>query len=385
MTSYIVHADGASRGNPGHASYGVVITDADSGAVIVELGEPIGVATNNVAEYRGLLAGLERVRDLEPGASVVVRMDSKLVVEQMTGRWAIKHPDMRALALRAKDVLPQRQVVFEWVARAQNSAADAIANEALDTGSLIDRVPGVAADAYLVIPDDPRPVLRGAAKPGLPGWSFTGQATTLTMVRHGVTASTIAKRFSGTNGTDLPLVELGIAQAQAAGAEIARRSDVDVIVASPLLRTRQTAEHIAHATGVDAGAIVVHEGFRETDFGVWDGLTWDEAKQQYPKQLEQWLGDPDATPPGGESYAQTHARVGDAMRDLLHEHAGKRIVLVTHVTPIKSLVLHAVDAPLTALFRMEVRPCSLTTVAWFPDGNTSMRGFSETTHIAHLS
>lgn len=383
MTRFLLHADGASRGNPGTASYGVVIRDEDTGLVVAELAEPIGVTTNNVAEYRGLIAGLERVRDLDPSAAVRVRMDSKLVIEQMTGRWAIKHPDMRELALRAKAILPASQVSYEWIARADNSAADALANEALDSGRLIDRAPHVG-DLRSVVPEDPRPLLRGNGRPGLPGWSFQGEATVVTLVRHGVTASTVAKRFSGTNGADLPLVDLGVAQAQAAGSAIAARGGADVVVASPLLRTQQTAAHISEALGLPVDAIVTHEGIRETDFGAWDGLTWEEAITRYPVEVDAWLGAPSVPPPGGESYAQTYVRVGDAMRDLLHAHAGQRIVIVTHVTPVKSLVLHAIDAPLEAMFRMEVRPASLTTIAWFPDGNTSLRGFSDINHLAHL-
>jgi len=180
-------------------------------------------------------------------------------------------------------------------------------------------------------------------------------------------------------------VDLGIEQARAAGEELLRRGGADLVVSSPLLRTRQTAHEISLALDLDPADVVIHEGFRETDFGVWDGLTWQEAQERYPKEIEQWIGQPHVEPPGGESYAATHERVGEAMRDLLHAHQGKRIILVTHVTPVKSLVLHAVAAPLEAMFRMEVRPCSLTTLAWFADGNTSMRGFSETAHLAHLS
>lgn len=385
VTKFIAYADGASRGNPGSAAYGVVIIHADTQAVVASIGEPIGHATNNVAEYRGLIAALERVRDLHSDAQVIVRMDSKLVVEQMTGRWAIKHPDMRALAMRAKAVLPVTQVAYEWIERAKNTAADALANEALDSGQLIDRIgPTDAISDYLVVPPDPRPPLRGAARPGLPGWSYSSEATLFMCVRHGVTASTVAKRFSGTNGADLPLVDLGIAQAEATGAQLAQRGGADVIVASPLLRTRQTAERIAVALGLDPSATVIHDGFRETDFGVWDGLTWDEAAAQYPEEISAWLGQPQISAPGGESYVATHERVGEAVRDLLHGYPGRRIVVVTHVTPVKSAVVHAVGAPLDAFFRMEVRPCSLTTLAWFADGNTSLRGFSETSHLAHL-
>jgi ribonuclease H / adenosylcobalamin/alpha-ribazole phosphatase len=129
----IVEADGASRGNPGQASYGALVRDADTGEVAVTRRERIGVASNNVAEYRGLLAGLEAVAELDRTAEVEVKMDSKLVVEQMSGRWKIKHPSMRVLASQAAAVARELgPVTYTWIPRAANAAADALANEALD-------------------------------------------------------------------------------------------------------------------------------------------------------------------------------------------------------------------------------------------------------------
>lgn len=127
----VVEADGGSRGNPGNAAYGAVLKDADTGAVIAERGERIGVATNNVAEYRGLIAGLQLYRQHADGAALEVRMDSKLVVEQMSGRWKIKHPSMRPLALEANALAPAG-TAYVWVPRAQNAHADLLANLALD-------------------------------------------------------------------------------------------------------------------------------------------------------------------------------------------------------------------------------------------------------------
>ncbi|MQA27618.1 MAG: reverse transcriptase-like protein, partial [Micromonosporaceae bacterium] len=96
----IVEADGGARGNPGPAGYGAVVIDPESGEVLVERADALGVATNNVAEYSGLIAGLRAAAEL--GArSVEVLMDSKLVVEQMSGRWKIKHPGLRPLAVEA--------------------------------------------------------------------------------------------------------------------------------------------------------------------------------------------------------------------------------------------------------------------------------------------
>ena len=130
---FIVEADGGSRSNPGQAAYGAVVIDPESGEVIVECAELIGIASNNVAEYSGLVAGLEAVRELDPEATVLVKMDSKLVVEQMSGRWKIKHPDMRALAMKARDVLPYENVEYQWIPRAENSRADALLNMVLDS------------------------------------------------------------------------------------------------------------------------------------------------------------------------------------------------------------------------------------------------------------
>ncbi|MEY3407575.1 MAG: hypothetical protein RL038_636 [Actinomycetota bacterium] len=128
---FVLYADGGSRGNPGPAAYGTVIYRAD-GTKVVEIAEFLGTATNNVAEYNGLVAGLKYLAEFHPDAKVEVRMDSKLVVEQMSGRWKIKHPDMRDLALIANKLFPAQQLRFVWIPRAENSAADAMANRALD-------------------------------------------------------------------------------------------------------------------------------------------------------------------------------------------------------------------------------------------------------------
>ncbi len=130
-----VEADGGSRGNPGPAGYGAVVRDADSGEVLAERAAGIGTATNNVAEYGGLIAGLKAALELDP-AEVEVRMDSKLVVEQMSGRWQVKHPSMRPLAREAVALVQQLpRVRFSWIPRAQNGHADRLANEAMDAAA----------------------------------------------------------------------------------------------------------------------------------------------------------------------------------------------------------------------------------------------------------
>ncbi|MFZ0529182.1 MAG: reverse transcriptase-like protein [Propionicimonas sp.] len=127
----VVEADGGSRGNPGPAAYGALVRDADSGELLNSEGLTVGTATNNVAEYSGLIAGLEMARAIDPGAAVEVRMDSKLVIEQMAGRWRVKHPDLKPLASAAQRLRPAR-VTWTWVPREKNKAADALVNAALD-------------------------------------------------------------------------------------------------------------------------------------------------------------------------------------------------------------------------------------------------------------
>jgi ribonuclease HI len=146
----LVEADGGSRGNPGIAGYGALVRDASSGDVLVELAEPLGVQSNNVAEYSGLIAGLRAAAGLADGPRVVARMDSKLVVEQMSGRWKVKHPDMQRLAREAREVCSVIEgaggsVTFEWVPRDKNKAADALSNDAMD-GRTVHRVRAAAGE-----------------------------------------------------------------------------------------------------------------------------------------------------------------------------------------------------------------------------------------------
>lgn len=130
-----VEADGGSRGNPGVAGYGALVRDPGTGEILMTDAAPLGKASNNVAEYSGLVAGLRMVRDLDPEARVHVLMDSKLVVEQMSGRWKIKHEDMRRLAAEARAVLPAGRVTYEWIPRNRNKDADRLSNEAMDAGA----------------------------------------------------------------------------------------------------------------------------------------------------------------------------------------------------------------------------------------------------------
>jgi broad specificity phosphatase PhoE/ribonuclease HI len=354
VTRVIVEADGGSRGNPGPAAFGALLRDADSGAVIATSAEVIGIATNNVAEYRGLIAGLELAGEHAPDAELEVRMDSKLVIEQMAGRWKIKHPDMKPLAAEAQRVVGGRPVVWTWIPREQNKAADALVNAALD-GKPIEE----------------------ESKPKTSGWSarFTTTPTTFILVRHGVTPNTERKVFCGSGGSDPGLTETGRDQAKRAADWVRQNEAVDAIYASPLQRTQETASAIADAIGLDVG---LEPDVAEVAFGDWDGHTFKEIFEQWPQEMQRWLDSSSVPPPNGESMHATRTRVLAARDRLIAAHPEQTIVVVSHVTPIKLLVAEALGAPIEAIYRMDLAPASITAVQWWPDGGSSMRNFSVT-------
>ncbi|MGW6579798.1 bifunctional RNase H/acid phosphatase [Streptomyces globisporus] len=405
----VVEADGGSRGNPGPAGYGAVVIDPATGEALAEAAEYIGVATNNVAEYRGLIAGLTAAKALFPDAGdalrVHVRMDSKLVVEQMSGRWKIKHPDMKPLAARAAAILPPASVTYEWIPRAQNKHADRLANEAMDAGrdgrqweasastaALDAPAAAPAADALFSLPEetaesggeptDAHPAPQQAAGTPRTGWGAApdlGAPATLVLLRHGETALTPEKRFSGSGGSDPELSAVGRGQAERAAEHFAALGTVQEIVSSPLRRCRETAAAVAARLGLD---VRIDESLRETDFGAWEGLTFGEVRERYGDDLTAWLASPDTAPTGGgESFTEVAERVAAARDRLVARYAGRAVLLVTHVTPIKTFVRLALGAPPEALFRMELSPASISTVAYYGDGNASVRLLNDTSHL----
>jgi ribonuclease H / adenosylcobalamin/alpha-ribazole phosphatase len=355
VTRLVVEADGGSRGNPGPAGYGALVRDPATGQILTELCDSLGTTTNNVAEYSGLVAGLRAAADLAPGADVEVRMDSKLVVEQMSGRWKIKDPNLRSLASSAQDEARRLgRVTYVWVPRARNADADRLANQAMDAAAGIDK-PAAA-----------------------PGWRPADtRGTTTLLLRHGETPLSTERRFAGRG--DIPLTEEGARQAAAAADRLAARGGIDVIVTSPLRRTRQTAEIVAAATGVP---VLADDGLVELDFGKWEGLTIAEASKRWPDEVTAWLGDVNAAPPGGESFASAITRVNAALDRLLAEHQFRTLLLVSHVSPIKIAVCRALLAPPATLFRFQLDVASLCQIDWYADGPATVRSVNDTAHLS---
>ncbi|MEV0681093.1 bifunctional RNase H/acid phosphatase [Actinosynnema sp. NPDC050436] len=371
----VVEADGGSRGNPGPAGYGAVVRDAATGEVLAERAEGIGVATNNVAEYRGLIAGLRAAAELGASA-VVVRMDSKLVVEQMSGRWQVKHPSMQPLAREAREVAAGLgSVSYEWIPRERNKAADRLANEAMDAQAGRNR-PGADRAGADRAGAAERPGVESAVSSPSSWTGAMGEPTRLYLLRHGQTELSVAARYSGRGNP--PLTEVGRRQAEAAATRLAKLDRVAAVVSSPLNRAAETAAAVGRALGL---AVEPLDGLIETDFGGWEGLTFAEAAEQDPELHRRWLGDPSVPTPGGESFDVVHRRVRRARDELITRYGGRDVVVVSHVTPIKSLLRMGLDAGPSLLFRLHLDLASLSVVEFYPDGHASVRLVNDTSHL----
>jgi ribonuclease H / adenosylcobalamin/alpha-ribazole phosphatase len=203
-----------------------------------------------------------------------------------------------------------------------------------------------------------------------------GEPTVTLLLRHGQTPMSVQKRYAGRS--DVPLTDVGVQQAAAAAKRLAS-AGLDVIVTSPLLRTVRTAQEVAAVTGAP---VVTDEGFRETDFGDWEGLTFAEVRERWPGEVTAWLADPDVAPPGGESFTEVNARVTAALHRVLDARAGQTVLIVSHVTPIKTLVVAALLAPPATLYRMHLDVAALSEIDWYADGPAVLRSFNDTGHLS---
>ncbi|MEV4414140.1 bifunctional RNase H/acid phosphatase [Catellatospora sp. NPDC049609] len=418
----IVEADGGARGNPGPAGYGAVVRDPETGDVLAERNGALGVTTNNVAEYRGLIAGLEAAAELG-AAQVEARMDSKLVVEQMSGRWQIKHPGLRPLAAEVAALVRRfDRVTYTWIPRERNRAADALANAAMDAaagrgGTVVATISdsfgadeadepaqvetggtGRAARAETAATDRAgraetaatgragtaatgaaaRAETAATGRPAREDWApRTSPATRLVLVRHGETELTAQKRYSGRG--DVPLSAAGQKQAAAAAVRVAAMRP-DRVITSPLARCRATAAAIAEAAG--GVPVTVEKDLIECDFGAWEGLTFGDVRERYPAELDAWLASTSVAPPKGESFQQVAKRVRGAMGRLQQAYEGQTVVLVSHVSPIKLILRDALAAGDAFLFRLLLDPTGISIVDVWPDGGVSVRTVNDTSHLA---
>lgn len=435
-----VECDGGSRGNPGIAGCGSSVLEGDQ--EVAARWEFIAKATNNVAEYQGLINALELAIEVAKMRGVAaadleiqVRMDSKLVVEQMSGRWKIKHPDMKPLAARVKELeAALAAVTYNWVPRAQNKRADELANRAMDDGiggrwfddalsfqpaadSAEAGANAAPADAGVSAEDQAaQSAHAGTGVTGVetvtsaeavtdaasaPEWHPGGNPTRLWVLRHGQTVMSVQKQFSGLS--DPELTSHGREQARRAAAYVAGQlsggaggnasagssAGPVAIYSSPLKRTRQTAEAVAEALaeaaavggsssagGLGAAKPRVHvtEALIEMNFGDWEGRTFAEVMDEFPLEHDACFWDSAAAPSGGESPDDVLARVRPFLRDVARNHPGEDVVLVSHVTPIKSILRHALCAS-GALYRtLHLDLAGLSVIEIFPDGSEGSGG-----------
>lgn len=368
----VIEADGGSRGNPGPAGYGAVVWTADRSTVLAETKQAIGRATNNVAEYRGLIAGLDDA--VKMGATEVsVLMDSKLVVEQMSGRWKVKHPDLVELHAQAR-VLASRfhRISYTWVPRARNSYADRLANEAMDAAaranSTVDKSPVPIAEPVRVPRADPPPA---------PGWTGArGTPTRLLLLRHGQTELSVQRRYSGRGNPALN--EVGWRQAGLAARYLAQRGGIAAVISSPLQRAYDTATTAGRALGLD---VAIDDDVIETDFGAWEGLTFAEASERDPELHRRWLRDTSTTPPGGESFDAVLRRAHRVRDRVIARYGGETVLVVSHVTPIKMLLRMALDVGPGVLYRLHLDLASLSIAEFYPDGASSVRLVNQTGYL----
>jgi broad specificity phosphatase PhoE/ribonuclease HI len=339
-----------------------VVWSADRTAVLAESKQAIGRATNNVAEYRGLIAGLEEAARL--GATdVEVFMDSKLVVEQMSGRWKVKHPDIAPLHQQATALSTRfGRISYTWIPRARNSHADRLANEAMDAAAEIE----VSAEAP-----------KAAAVTSPPGWTGArGTPTRFLLLRHGQTELSTQRRYSGRGNP--ALTDVGRRQADAAAQYLAQQGGIAAVITSPLQRAYDTAAAAAKVLGLD---VTVDDDLIETDFGSWEGLTFAEAAERDPELHRRWLRDTSILPPEGESFDSVAVRVRRAQARIVNDHGGETVLVVSHVTPIKTLLRLALDAGEGILYRLHLDLASLSIAEFYPDGVASVRLVNQTAYL----
>jgi probable phosphoglycerate mutase len=348
----IIEADGGSRGNPGIAGAGAVVIDAETGKVLKEISEAVGIATNNVAEYTAVVLGLEAAFEIDPAATLLVRMDSKLVVEQMSGRWKIKHPDMMALGARVQKLIASKDVEFVWIPREQNGLADALANKAMDYAG----DPIASAVEY----NSGEPSSIRAPRPSVQ------EVTTLILVRHGRTVLTESRKISGGDGENPDLSELGRQDAREVAEELAKLghsgnfaylSAPVAVVHSPIARAKQTAQAISNRISLP---MVSNADLAEIGFGEWDGLTNEEMIAAFEEEYNVWRGSFDVAPPGGESLKDFDARVRRAFDAILKQYSGQTVVVVAHVMPIRALLRLANDSSIAGFWRTNIGPASIS-------------------------
>lgn len=205
------------------------------------------------------------------------------------------------------------------------------------------------------------------------GWTTSAhEPTRVILLRHGQTPASVQRLYSGRGNPSL--TDLGREQAAEAAA-LLRLTPIDAILSSPLDRARQTADAVAADRGL---TVEVDDDLIETDFGDWEGLSFAEARERDPELHARWLGDTAVAAPGGESFDEVHARVAALLGRVTAEQAGRTVLLVSHVTPIKTALRIALDVGPQLLYRLHLDLASISIADFYPDGGASVRQVNRT-------
>ena len=321
---------------------------------IADFGEALGIATNNQAEYAAVIAGLRFLTQTNY-REVIIRMDSKLVIEQLGGNWKINNLQLRELADQAKELLRDFSVRLEWIPREQNSKADANANTALDEGNF-----STSSQAQLELASvQPRSIR--APRQYL-------EPTTIIVVRHGHTENTERNLVSGGDGTDPVLSKLGEREANSAAAEIPKLlklfdlPEPAVVVHSPMVRTTQTAEAIAKLFSLDLQS---DDRLREIGFGEWEMMDMAVLETDSLELVSKWRGSLTSAPPGGESVNQMKDRVWQSLSEIIESFRGSCAVISTHMMPTRAIAAAALRGSDSVFWNLNTSPGGISVYRFF--------------------
>ncbi|WP_405140282.1 bifunctional RNase H/acid phosphatase [Nocardia sp. NBC_01388] len=376
-SSAVTSADAGSSAVTSADAGSSAVTSADAGSSAVASADAGSSAVTSAD------AGSSAVASADAGSSAVTSADagSSAVASADAGSSAVTSADAGSSAVASADAGSSAVTSADGGSSAATSAdAGSSAVTSADGGSSA----ATSADAgspSAASSDAGSSVGAGSAsgaKDSAPGWTGAmGKPTRLLLLRHGQTELSVERRYSGRGNP--PLTELGREQVAAAAKMLATKGNIAAIVSSPLGRARETAEAAGRALGLP---VRVLDGLIETDFGAWEGLTFPEAARQDPELHARWLGDPSVPPPGGgESFDQVRERIEGVRRDLVALYPGANVLVVSHVTPIKTLLQLALGVGPSLLYRLHLDLASLSIAEFYPDGGSSVRLANDTSYL----
>jgi probable phosphoglycerate mutase len=310
-----------------------------------------------------VIAALEFLNDAHPNDPVLIELDSKLVVQQLSGNWKVKHPDIAPLVRRASELMGSRRVELRWIPREQNSAADAAANRALDGGV----APSTSsAPSGVAVTSDNDPAALPSVQPrSIRAPRISSPHTDFFLIRHGSTNQTEAGRISG-GGENPSLSQRGLVEAErvAEGLErLALRHHLELpsaVVHSPLERTAETAARVARPFSLP---LFADSRLREIEFGNWEGLA-NEELDRLP-ETSAWRGSLTARPPGGESIADLQQRVYESFFELVDQFRQQSVAVVSHMMPTRTMLALALGGLDSHFWSLQVNPASISVLRVF--------------------